>query len=324
MQDMSPEDLKAADWQLEFGTKGFSLACFTCQPCTGQESVLLVVWAWGLLLSPLSHPPYHAHDWSYLGTYLGTWFFCCVGTEGAITPFWRSIPWNTTALLPVAAGSLQGLCPKSHWYEEGIRDQHVGWLLYWFLSTPSALDWFSAKQVSSEFVPPAWSCQAAESLAVVRDSSVFHLHVQMQPGIPDCKTGHPWICEMVIVLYTQLKCNWIWCKYCSVGWPVPLESPSLLFQQNTSWAFRAQCSLQQGAGREWNNCLQTDAAYEGPPRFSSLFLTHNPFPQILIILLKNLVGESVSLTHVSWAVEIVQATVPRGIFLIFVAWRTVQ
>lgn len=67
------------------------------------------------------------------------------------------------------------------------------------------------------FVPPAWSCQAAESLAMVRGSSMLHLYVQMQPGIPDCKMGHPWVCEMVIVLYTQLKCNWIWCKYCSVG-----------------------------------------------------------------------------------------------------------
>lgn len=65
--------------------------------------------------------------------------------------------------------------------------------------------------------------------------------------------------------------------------------------------------------------LQTDTAYEGHPRFSSLFLAHNPFPQILVILLKIVVGESVSLTHMSWAAVIVQATVPRGIFLIFVA-----
>lgn len=68
MQDMSPEDLKGAEWQLEFGTKGFSLACCTCQPCTGQESELCVVWAQGLLLCPLSLSSYRAHDWSYLGT----------------------------------------------------------------------------------------------------------------------------------------------------------------------------------------------------------------------------------------------------------------
>ena len=94
---------------------------------------------------------------------------------------------------------------------------------------------------------------------------------------------------------------------------------SLLFQQNTSWAFRVQYNLWQGTEREWNNCLQTDTAYEGPPRFCRLFLAHNPFPHIPLILLKSLVGESVSLTHMSWAAVIVRAAVAKETFLIFVA-----
>lgn len=76
---------------------------------------------------------------------------------------------------------------------------------------------------------------------------------------------------------------------------------SLLFQQNTSWAFKVQYNLQQSTGREWRNCLQTDTAYEGSLRFCSLILGHNPFLQIPLILLNNLVGEKVSLTHTAWA-----------------------
>lgn len=169
-------------------------------------------------------------------------------------------------------------------------------------------------------VPPAWSCQAAESLAVLRGSSMLCLYVQMQPGIPGCKMEHPWsvrwwFCFIHSWSVTEFDVSTWWDGLCH--WNACLCS--LLFQQNTSWAFRAQCSLQQGTGREWNNYLQTDTAYEGPPRLSSLFLAHNPFLQILVILLKNLVGESVFLTHMSRAAVIVQAAVPRGIFPIFVA-----
>lgn len=148
---------------------------------------------------------------------------------------------------------------------------------------------------------------------------MLHLYLQMQPAILDCEMGHPltaWDVTDTALYTAEEELNFMWVLFyemVSAMWK-PVFVPCFSIRTPAEPSESNTISNRALAG---NGITAT--AYEAPPRLCSLFPSHNPFPQIPFILLKNLVGESVSLTHVSQAAIIVQAAIAREIFLIFAA-----
>lgn len=259
-------------------------------PTQAQEHMLWAVWA---RAAPFLSIMFMA------GVILNLRISCHIGTKTASVPSQSSIPWSSTVLLPPAAGRWHGLSPKIP----------LVWGRYWRLTTRMAavLVWEHTQKLwtGSRVKRHPYGLQLQSGAYKLQ--RILLLWGAAQCFICICRCSMLFQTVKWETIWLHEICYWYWFIH---SWRVTefyvtfalldglchLKAClcSLLFQRNTSWAFGVQYNLQQGTGREWNNCLQTDTAYEGPPRFCSLFLAHNPFPQIHLILLKNVVGESVS------------------------------